>query len=79
MRAGLPIIATKVGGIPEMILNGREGYLINPIEDDIEDILNQVLDNKIDLEKLSYFSRQKYEEQFSLEVMIKKYAEVINE
>lgn len=79
MRAGLPIIATKVGGIPEMILNGREGYLINPIEDDIEDILNQVLDNKIALEKLSYFSRQKYEEQFSLEVMIKKYAEVINE
>lgn len=79
MRAGLPIVATKVGGIPEMISNEREGYLINPLEEDIENIINKILNNKINLEKLSSFSRKRYEEQFSLETMIRKYVEVIGE
>lgn len=30
MRAGVPIIATKVGGIPEIITNNRDGILIEP-------------------------------------------------
>jgi len=30
MSAGLPIIATEVGGIPDIITNGQEGILISP-------------------------------------------------
>ena len=30
MAAGTPVIATRVGGIPEMIDHGRSGYLFEP-------------------------------------------------
>lgn len=32
MIAGLPIVATKVGGIPEVVLNGQSGLLTPPLD-----------------------------------------------
>ncbi|MBN2585522.1 glycosyltransferase family 4 protein [Patescibacteria group bacterium] len=30
MRAGVPVIATKVGGIPEVVVNNKNGLLVDP-------------------------------------------------
>lgn len=79
MRASLPIISTKVGGIPEMVEDNKEGFLINPDEKEIEKIILEILNNRVNLKQLSELSRKKYEKYFTLEVMIKRYAEVINE
>ncbi|MEW6301265.1 MAG: glycosyltransferase family 4 protein, partial [Thermodesulfobacteriota bacterium] len=33
MACSLPIVATRVGGIPDMVIEGEEGYLIDPDDD----------------------------------------------
>ena len=40
-NAGIPVVATRVGGIPEMITSGKEGYLAEP--GDPESVAEQTL------------------------------------
>ncbi|MEJ7645282.1 MAG: glycosyltransferase [Chryseolinea sp.] len=44
MIAGVPVVATNVGGAPEIIVNDANGWLINPLDDDdIHKRLEQVI------------------------------------
>ena len=46
MAAGLPIVATRVGGIPEMVRPGVEGYLVEPgSAQELAAALRRVLDD----------------------------------
>jgi Glycosyltransferase len=46
MATGLPVVASRVGGVPELIQDGVEGYLVNPGEvDELARALQQVVDN----------------------------------
>jgi len=46
MSQGLPVIATRVGGIPHMITDGVSGLLVTPHESrELADALNRVLDD----------------------------------
>lgn len=38
MSTGLPVVATSVGGVPEIVQNGRNGFLVNP--DDPRELIN---------------------------------------
>ncbi len=40
MAAGLPIVASRVGGIPEVITHGKEGYLVNP--ENVKELANAI-------------------------------------
>ena len=44
MFAGLPVVATPVGGIPEMVLDGETGLLVAPGDDlAIADAIERIL------------------------------------
>lgn len=70
MQAGVPIVASDVGGIPEIIEDNVNGFLIksNDHEALAEKIL-QILENPALAQKFSAASRQKLKE-FSLQKMI---------
>jgi len=45
MAAGKPIIATRVGGIPEFVKDGRNGILVEPEPDQLARAIEFLLDN----------------------------------
>ena len=53
MACRIPVVATSVGGIPEIIVNGKNGILVEP--DDSDSLCNaicSILDNDIFREQL---------------------------
>jgi glycosyltransferase involved in cell wall biosynthesis len=40
MSVGLPLVGTRVGGIPDLIQDGKNGYLCNPSDD--EDLAHKI-------------------------------------
>ena len=73
MSRGLPIIASNVGAIPEMIIDQKGGYL-----SDIEDIeslkisLDKLLSNNVAREEMGKFNYYRARELYTYDVIIKK-------
>ena len=78
MAASLPIISTKVGGIPEMIINGETGILVS--HDDQAEFVNALIElinmddsQRMELGKNAYNYAM---ENYSMELLAKKYADI---
>lgn len=76
MRQGLPIISTRVGGIPEMIIEGETGFLIEPSKEGVKDFLMNL--DKYDWKKMGDNSKRLFDERFSLHSMVNGYSEVFH-
>lgn len=63
MAAGLPLVGTRVGGIPELIKDGINGYLCRPADPvDLAKQINKLL--ALDFRLMGKNSRKMVEEQF---------------
>jgi glycosyltransferase involved in cell wall biosynthesis len=71
--AELPVIATNVGGVPEIIENEKTGLLIKPANPaKIADALKKLIDNPGLAKTLAKNLRQKILQEFSFEKMLEK-------
>jgi glycosyltransferase involved in cell wall biosynthesis len=71
MACGTPVVASKVGGIPEILNNEFSSHLIEPgNEQDLFQTLNQILDWRIHDPELGKRCREHILSQFSLEKMV---------
>lgn len=67
MAAGLPVIASKVGGIPEVITNDRNGVLIPPNEPELlADAIQRILKGKKFAERIGRNARRSIEKEYSI-------------
>lgn len=78
MASELPVVATAVGGTPELVEEGRSGYLVPPGEAEelaaaLEKLLNLPERVRLDLGRAG---RKIVEEKFSLDKMVKAYEEL---
>jgi len=73
MQAQLPIIATKVGGIPEIIQDNATGLLINPAnQTELSEAIIKLINNKSLAEQLAGQAQLKALEKLSLRQMVDK-------
>lgn len=71
--AGLPVIATKVGGIPEIIEDGVDGILISPRSvEEVQKSLILLGESSVMRKELGRKLQEKIEKDFKLETMIEK-------
>ncbi len=75
--AELPVVGTNVGGIPEIISDGKSGIVIQPKDIiNLTKALNFLIENKKERETLAKNLREQVENNFSKEQMVKKTIEV---
>jgi glycosyltransferase involved in cell wall biosynthesis len=75
MASGLPVVATRVGGVPDMIDQGESGWLVAP--NDFEEIatrLQQILGTPGELARMSAAARQRAVEKMTLSDTVERMA-----
>jgi glycosyltransferase involved in cell wall biosynthesis len=80
MASGRPVVATRVGGNPELIVDGDNGYLVAP--QNPEELAAKILfliSDRDSRERMGNRGRQIAEQKFSLRTMIEKYQNLYEE
>jgi glycosyltransferase involved in cell wall biosynthesis len=73
MAAGLPILSTRVGGIPEAVSDGVEGFLVEPGDvDALTERWRQMLQDEAMLRRMGDAARRKVETTFAAEAILPK-------
>jgi L-malate glycosyltransferase len=77
MAAGKPVIATNVGGSPEMVVNDITGYLVPPADSSaMAGAITALLQNPDKARAMGAAGRKVVQEKFTVETMVKKYEEL---
>lgn len=77
---GKPAIATKVGGIKEIIIDGETGYLVPPSSSEsLAQALQKLLESPKQRKLLGDNAYQRIASQFSIDNMVDKYLTIFNQ
>jgi len=82
MAAGKPVVASRVGGIPDLVRHEETGYLVPPADEEaLAEGIKKLLDDPEKARQMGQRGKE-YCHQFSLEAMIERldnlYSELIN-
>lgn len=79
MACGTPVLATPVGAVPDVIVDGKTGFIMesNSPECIAESVARAL--NSPDLKQIAEAGRQFVEENFTLERVVKRWKEVLEE
>jgi glycosyltransferase involved in cell wall biosynthesis len=80
MACGRPVVATRVGGIPELLLDGETGTVVEPGNPEaFAEALVDLLTNESKRQRMGLKARERILEEFTLEKMVRRTEEVILE
>jgi hypothetical protein len=70
MAAGVPVVASKVGGLPEAVEHGRTGLLVD--DDNFAPAIRRLLDNPQEGAEMGRRGRERAEKNFTIDIMVQK-------
>ena len=77
MAAGLPVVASAVGGLLDLIEHGRTGLLIEPGNPTaLADALRQLLTNQTAAARIGEYARAHVQQRYSFERMVKAFEDL---
>lgn len=80
LACGTPVVAFNATGLKDIISHQINGYLAKPYEvEDLKQGIIWVLENPEKYQKLSYYSRQKVEQEFTIEIQAQRYFNLYTE
>jgi glycosyltransferase involved in cell wall biosynthesis len=80
MSSGLPVVTTNVGGIPEMIEDGKNGFLVQPFNSqELGDRVLYFLEHPAASSEMALLARKTIEERFDWRLIVKKALKVYDE
>ena len=80
MAAGKPVVATNVGGSPEMVTDGVNGYIVPPADSNsLANAIINLLHEPNKAEEMGKAGRKIVQEKFTTEAMTKQYEKLYKE
>lgn len=80
MAAGLPVVASRVGGLPELVTEGVTGYLVEPRNPrDLADAVLRVLGQPEQAKSMGEKAREMACQRFSIEAMVNDTCQVYDQ
>jgi glycosyltransferase involved in cell wall biosynthesis len=68
MAAGLPIVSTKIGGIPEMVRANETGFLVEPADAAaMAGAIEKLINDRVSAQKVGHAGYERAQELFSIE------------
>lgn len=84
MACGIPIVAPHVGSIPETVIEGKTGMLVEPanidtMADAMADRVRSLLDDRLLATKLGTAGRQHIVDHWSVDMMVQGYEDLVTD
>jgi len=70
MACGVPVVASAVGGLPEVVVDGKTGFLVT--DGDFAKPVRRLLEDATLAAEMSRAGRERVERDFSVEGMVEK-------
>jgi glycosyltransferase involved in cell wall biosynthesis len=78
--AGVPVAASRIGGIPDLIQHGQTGLLFDPNDSSqIEEAIRRILSDRLFAAQLSENARIEASKRFDPRVIAKQHVEIYQE
>lgn len=80
LSSALPVVSTNVGGIPEMIESGRNGFLVKPANsNDLASKIVYCLEHPAEASEIAFLARKTIMDRFDWRLIVKKVLDVYDE
>ncbi len=72
MASGVPVVASRVGGLPEAVEDGVTGLLVDNSADAIAAAIRRLWDNPAEARRMGLKGHERVAERFTVEIMVEK-------